>query len=204
MRMAISPEGRFQLSEENPYKVSAVTPRSGLASTTRRTASMPARWPAPRARPRRVAQRPLPSMMIATCREVLCFIKLNLKKKSVSPRAGGADQRFHVVEIALQRAPAMRGEAILGLGHAPGERLHAGHVLRFLELARVHAQVAVGRVEQAFELVERETLIHGERADDREAHALVDQPIELAPGGLGELHRPLRVTVRCPCRIGFS
>src|SRR6266540_778043 len=204
MRMAISPEGRFQLSAENAYRVSAVTPRSRVASTTRRTASAPARWPAPRARPRRVAQRPLPSMMIATWREVLCFIKPILKKKSVSTRAGGADQRFHVVEIALQRAPSMRGEAVLGLGHAPGERLHARHVLRFLELASVHAQVAVGRVEQALQLVERETLIHRQRADDREALALVDQPIELALGALGDLHRPLRVSVRRPSRIRFS
>src|SRR2546428_10000043 len=42
-------------------------PRSGAASTARRTAAAPSRWPATRGRPRRVAQRPLPSMMIATC-----------------------------------------------------------------------------------------------------------------------------------------
>src|SRR6266511_2836298 len=137
MRNVTSASGRFQLSAEKAYRVRAVMPRPGAASTTGRTARMPARWPAPRARPRRVAQRPLPSMMIATWREVLCFIKPILKKKSVSTRAGGADQRFHVVEIALQRAPSMRGESVLGLGHAPGERLHARHVLRFLELAGV-------------------------------------------------------------------
>src|SRR6266850_7615377 len=207
--MKTSAAGRFQLSAEKAYSVSAVTPRSGAAVTTRRTASAPARWPAPRARPRRVAQRPLPSMMIATCREVLCFIKQILKKKSVSTRAGGADQRLHVVEIALQGAPSMRGQTVLGLGHAPGERLHARHVLRLLELAGVHAQVAVGRVQKALQLVERETLVHRERADDREAHALVDQPIELGGGArlgcdLGTLHRPLRIIVWCPCCIGFS
>ena len=42
-------------------------PTSGARSTTRRTAATPARWPATRGKPRRVAQRPLPSMMMATC-----------------------------------------------------------------------------------------------------------------------------------------
>jgi len=38
-----SPGGRFQLSAENAYSVSAVTLESGAASTVRRTASAPAR-----------------------------------------------------------------------------------------------------------------------------------------------------------------
>src|SRR5215468_9060909 len=55
-------------------------PSAGDASTTRRTASTPARCPAARGRPRRTAQRPLPSIMMATCRpsfpgRVLCIIK---------------------------------------------------------------------------------------------------------------------------------
>src|SRR5690606_9867182 len=40
-------------------------PRSPAARTVRRSASTPARWPAARGRPRALAQRPLPSMMIA-------------------------------------------------------------------------------------------------------------------------------------------
>src|SRR5262245_4929801 len=42
-------------------------PSSLAASTHLRSASTPARWPARRGRPRAFAQRPLPSMMIATC-----------------------------------------------------------------------------------------------------------------------------------------
>src|SRR5918911_1098133 len=42
------------------------TPRSGAASTVRRSAFVPARWPAATGRPRRRAQRPLPSMITAT------------------------------------------------------------------------------------------------------------------------------------------
>jgi hypothetical protein len=42
----------------------------------------------------------------------------------------------------------------------------------------VHAQVAVRRLEQGLELVEREAVVDRERADDAEPEALVDQPIE--------------------------
>ena len=58
--------GRFQLSPENAKSVRVPTPRPGAASTTLRTARAPRRWPAARGRPRAVAQRPLPSMMMAT------------------------------------------------------------------------------------------------------------------------------------------
>src|SRR5215470_2688095 len=42
-------------------------PSSCEARTTRRNASTPRRWPSARGRPRAAAQRPLPSMMMATC-----------------------------------------------------------------------------------------------------------------------------------------
>src|SRR4030081_3628218 len=43
-------------------------PSSLAARTTRRSASTPRRWPSARGKPRAAAQRPFPSMMIATCR----------------------------------------------------------------------------------------------------------------------------------------
>src|SRR5262249_53291937 len=43
-------------------------PRSPAARTVRRKASTPRRWPSTRGSPRWAAQRPLPSMMMATCR----------------------------------------------------------------------------------------------------------------------------------------
>src|SRR5438270_9255029 len=42
-------------------------PSSCDARTTRRRASTPRRWPSARGKPRAAAQRPLPSMMMATC-----------------------------------------------------------------------------------------------------------------------------------------
>jgi hypothetical protein len=46
--------------------VSILMPISPTARTARRNASTPRRWPSLRGRPRSAAQRPLPSMMIAT------------------------------------------------------------------------------------------------------------------------------------------
>src|SRR3954462_4431106 len=69
---------------------------------------------------------------------------------------GGADERLHVIEIPLERAPAGGGELVLRPGHPALERFRTGDVLRVLELSRVHAQVAVGRVHHALEIVERE------------------------------------------------
>src|SRR5262245_42127109 len=207
-----SPAGRRQLAVEKAYSVSTETPSDGAASTTRRTTSTPARWPALRGRPRSSAQRPLPSMMIATWRsgtgvgKVLGMAKLfPIERTCVSALARGADQRLHVVQVALERLTAGRREPVLGLGNAPGERLGADDVLRFFETARVHAQVVVGGLDQRLELVEREWLVHRERAGDAEAHALVDDAIERGgaqhrihdahlapPAALAVARRPLR------------
>jgi hypothetical protein len=89
------------------------------------------------------------------------------------------DRPFHVRLVALERAPSGVAQAVVGPGHAALERLGADHVAGFLELPCVHAEVAVGRLQQVLQLVEAERLVHGERAHDREPHPLVDQPVEL-------------------------
>src|SRR5688572_5576597 len=125
-------------------------------------------------------------MMTATCseEEVLCVIKYRPKKKRLCPFPGGADQGFHVVEVALQRLAARRGDAVLGLGYAALEEFAARHVRCLLELARMHAEIAVRGLQQRLQLVERERLIDGERADHAEPHALVNETIELIRRGL--------------------
>jgi hypothetical protein len=64
----ISDCGRDQFSELKEKIVSTEMPRSIAARTVLRSASTPRRWPSTRGRPRAAAQRPLPSMMMATCR----------------------------------------------------------------------------------------------------------------------------------------
>jgi hypothetical protein len=68
-------------------------PASGAASTMRRTIAAPARCPADRERPWRMAHRPLPSMMMPTWIPALCSIKLLRKKK-------GEDYRSRVARIS--------------------------------------------------------------------------------------------------------
>src|SRR5262249_55526114 len=109
---------------------------------------------------------------------------------------GRPDERFHVVEVALERAPSGRRQAILGLRQAPLEGLRARDVLGVLELARVDAEVPVGRLQELLEIVERERLVDREGADDAETHPFVDEPVELGSGrggpGVGPLPRRTR------------
>src|SRR5215469_13026104 len=84
-----------------------------------------------------------------------------------------------MVEVALERAPPGRSQPIVGLGEPSFEVFIAGNVTRFLELARVNAEVSVGRAQQSFEVIEAERLIHRQRADDPKPHPLVDQPVQI-------------------------
>src|SRR5512146_2349532 len=197
--------GRLQLSELKAKRVRVWTPSAGAASTTCRTASAPWRCPAERGRPRAEAHRPLPSMMIATWSafercvtellKELGGIKCLVKKKVVSAvhaEPCDIDDRFHVIEIALQRAPAGRGEPILRMRPARLEALAARDVLGLLELARVHAQIAIGRVQHGLELIERHGLVGRERTHDAQAHPVVNERIELhEPRGMTPVMRRL-------------
>src|SRR5205814_3453157 len=87
-------------------------------------------------------------------------------KKNASPLTGGVNQGFHVVQVALQGAPPGGRKPVLGLGNSALERLGARDVLRLLEPTRVDAQVAVRGLEQGFELVEAQRIVHRERAHD--------------------------------------
>src|SRR5581483_11419816 len=119
-----------------------------------RTARAPARWPAVRERLRARAQRPLPSMMIATWRPAgeigkgLFSIKSVSKKKRLLAVASGADQRLHVIQVAVERAPSSLGQAILGARDATVEVFAARDIVRVLQPRGMHAQVSIGRAQQ--------------------------------------------------------
>src|SRR5262245_13310594 len=121
MRLATSCAGRVQLSAEKAYSVSTFSDVRAAASTIRRTVRAPARCPADLASPRRSAQRPFPSMMIATCIALSSFCRVN--------------QRFHVLQVTREHALPLRREAVLGLRHACREFLPARDIAGILELA---------------------------------------------------------------------
>src|SRR5258708_1695001 len=172
--------GRLQLSAEKAYSVSVPTEARVASSTIRRAVRRPARCPAVRGMPRAAAQRPFPSMMMPTwipaCAGVVGlrrFIRL-----PGSAFARSANQRFHVIEIPLERTAPVRGDGVLRLRHPSLERLLAQDVLSFLQLARMDAEIAVGGSQQRLEVAEAHSLVHGERAQDAEAHPLVNEPVE--------------------------
>ncbi len=68
MRMspATSSGERDQFSVENEYTVSSRSPKSTASRSRAFTLSAPARWPSSTLTPSRSAQRPLPSVMMAT------------------------------------------------------------------------------------------------------------------------------------------
>ena len=70
IRIDTSSAGRRQFSLENANSVRYSTPSSIAARTVARTASTPLRCPATRGSSRLFAQRPLPSMMMATWRGI--------------------------------------------------------------------------------------------------------------------------------------
>src|SRR5262245_315215 len=67
MSVETSFSGRVQFSLEKANRVRYRSPSVAAAVTTRRAALTPSRCPAIRGSPRRVAQRPFPSMITATC-----------------------------------------------------------------------------------------------------------------------------------------
>src|SRR5450631_3635257 len=67
IRKRTSSGERFQFSVEKAYAERFLTPISMAPATTSSRDASPASWPLVRGRPRAFAQRPLPSMTIATC-----------------------------------------------------------------------------------------------------------------------------------------
>src|SRR5260370_42713287 len=100
---------------------------------------------------------------------------------TVPPRFSGVprgmDDGFHVIEVALERPLAGGRQAVLGLRQAADERLVALDVAGLFELARVYAEVAVGGAQQALEIVEAQALLHGQRRDDPQPHALAGRAV---------------------------
>ena len=97
-------------------------PRSPAARTVRRSASTPRRWPSTRGRPRAAAQRPLPSMMMATCR--------GASKPSLPDR-----QRLGLRCLSIVRRRS-NGHDLLFLGGKKLVDFGDGRVGRFLHLVR--------------------------------------------------------------------
>jgi len=92
--------------------------------------------------------------------------------------ARDANELLHLVEVSFEGVAACAGELVLSAGHPRFEEFAAADVVGFFEFAGVHAEVAVGSFEQTLEIVEAERIVGGERAENSETQAFVDQAIE--------------------------
>ena len=113
---------QFSLEGEQRQELDAA---GDAGATVERTASTPRRWPATRGRRRCLAQRPLPSMMIATCRGAGRGAGISRVELSNTGSGLGC-----LVKCA-PKAWAMGRETIRRHAHPGG--LH-GHQVRFLGL----------------------------------------------------------------------
>src|SRR5687767_14459607 len=123
IRPETSSVGRFQFSDENAKTVRYSMPRSAQASTVRTSASTPCLWPKNRGMQRFLAQRPLPSMTIATWRGTLA-------------RESAGSLKVAVVFVMIVRRMPSDGHDLRLLGAAQAIDLGdhpVGHALHLLE-----------------------------------------------------------------------
>src|SRR2546423_7355549 len=102
--------------------------------------------------------------LVDETRACVCFTMWLWDTISALPR--GANQRFHMVQVALEGTAADSRQSILRLRHPASEGFRACDVFGLLELARVDAEIAVGRLHQLLEITEAERVVDGQRADD--------------------------------------
>src|SRR5437867_11894077 len=106
IKAEISVRGRCQCSSETADSVSTSPPASIAPSTTSRTAFMPARCPSGRGRCRSRAQRPLPSMMMATWRGTAPPSRIFARRSSLTSdlhdlRLFGLHQLIHELQVVV-------------------------------------------------------------------------------------------------------
>jgi len=96
----------------------------------------------------------------------------------------GFDDGFHVDEYlsSARRPAAVSRYSVRGM-RPSNDFSHAMYSAP--RAPRVHAQIAVRRLQHPFEIVERQSFVHRQRADDAEPQPLVNQPIELQWAFLG-------------------
>src|SRR5438445_120295 len=150
-----------------------------------------------------------------TTRKLVCNTKCQYKKISRSPLPRRPNKCFHMIQIALQCLPPCRRQTVFRFRKAPVEGFRAHDVISLFQLARVHAQVAVGCFQQCLQFIERERAVDRQRADNTQADALMNQAIEIwRPGfrgpppdglqGIVPLTQPLRPFLTCCRRLSHA
>ena len=88
--------------------------------------------------------------------------------------------------LVFQATLAAQSQAQNGAGQPAFELFLAGDISGLFEFARVDAQIAVGRVQNLFQLAEGQGFVDGERAHNTQAQPFVDHAVERARAGSGD------------------
>lgn len=92
-------------------------------------------------------------------------------------------QRFHVVEVFLQRFAAGSGQAVLRSRYTAIETLRTSNVPRFFQFAGVYAQVSVCRLKELFQLIERQVSIDRKSAQNSQSKTLMNNTVNMRGSG---------------------
>src|SRR3990167_3434395 len=113
-----SSAGRCQFSLEKANRVNTSTPASAHTSITARTASTPALWPATPGSRRFLAQRLLPSMMIATCRGTATWLPSLVLSMTIPWPLNGHQIRFFLLNSHFDLGHELVGQLLDLVGGA--------------------------------------------------------------------------------------
>src|SRR5436305_6928632 len=178
--------------------------RSAIESTPVRPGTRESPCPAGRARPPgppdlrwHSSRTPLAFLLRTKSFTTQSAVAKKYRRCPLMLSAHAADHSFHVAEITFQGPPAGGRQTVFGFGRASVKGLRAMDVTSVFELARVHAQIAVGRANGVLELVERERFIDRQRADYPQAQPLVNQTIDF-------VHAVWRTAVHRPQTLLFA
>src|SRR3990167_691844 len=196
-----SSAGRCQFSLEKANRVNTSTPASAHTSITARTASTPALWPATPGSRRFLAQRLLPSMMIATCRGTATWLPSLVLSMTIPWPLNGNQIRFFLLNSHFDLGHELVGRF---LGLVDGGTTIVGGITGLLGEALAgflgqgrhgdQQQLAqVGRIEAQTGALDR--LVDGRQHIALEGHDL--QGARILDGDVGHLiQRGIRTVVR--------
>jgi nitrous oxide reductase len=95
------------------------------------------------------------------------------------------DQRFHVIQVALERTPACRCQSKFCFRQPSVKRFVARDIVSLFQATRVDAQISIGRLQKRFQLIKGERVVDSERAYDAESHAFVNQTVKVRRNSVG-------------------
>src|ERR1700752_1137339 len=88
------------------------------------------------------------------------------------------DPLLHLIQILGQCCASFCRQSVLSPRHAPLKKLHARDVFRLFQLSRMHAQISIGGLEHALQIVDTQRIISRQRTHNPQPDTLVYQSVQ--------------------------